>query len=91
MNDAIKACASRQSGCEGRAGDIEILLSIPGVGMVVLATLLTEAWDPLKKVDCDSLRCLGGTAPVTKQSGEPDMKTTGSSRKLVDAIVHWAP
>ena len=92
MNDAIKACASRQSGCEGRAGDIEILLSIPGVGMVVLATLLTEAWDPLKKRDCDSLRCLGGTAPVTKQSGETRYVTRrrAASRKLVDAIVHWA-
>lgn len=50
--------------------DIEILRSIPGVGDVVLATLLAEAWDLIRRRDLKALRCLGGVAPVTKQSGK---------------------
>lgn len=54
---------------EGPA-DIEILSSIPGVGGIVLVTLLAEAWDPMRRRDREALRCLGGTAPVTRQSGK---------------------
>ncbi|MYE61645.1 MAG: IS110 family transposase [Candidatus Dadabacteria bacterium] len=50
--------------------DIEILISIPGVGHVVLATLIAEAWDLIRRRDREALRCLGGTAPVTRQSGK---------------------
>jgi len=50
--------------------DIEILRSIPGVGDVVLATLLAEAWDLIRRRDLKALRCLGGVAPVTRQSGK---------------------
>ena len=50
--------------------DIEILRSIPGVGDVVLATLIAEGWDMIRRRDFRALRCLGGTAPVTKQSGK---------------------
>ena len=54
----------------GGPTDIEILRSIPGVGDVVLATLLAEAWNLIRRRDLKALRCLGGTAPVTKQSGK---------------------
>ena len=50
--------------------DIEILRSVPGVGPVVLATLIAEAWDLIRRRDLKALRCLGGTAPVTRQSGK---------------------
>ena len=50
--------------------DIEILRSIPGVGDVVLATLIAEAWDLIRRRDLKALRCLGGTVPVTRQSGK---------------------
>jgi len=49
--------------------DIEILRSIPGVGIVVLATLIAEAWSLVRRRDFEAVRCLGGTAPVTRQSG----------------------
>jgi len=49
--------------------DIEILRSIPGVGIVVLATLIAEAWSLVRRRDFEAIRCLGGTAPVTRQSG----------------------
>ena len=46
--------------------DIEIPRSIPGVGTVVLATLIAEAWDLIRRRDVKALRCLGGVAPVAK-------------------------
>lgn len=53
-----------------RPTDIEILRSIPGVGTVVLATLIAEAWSLVRSRDFEAVRCLGGVAPVTRQSGK---------------------
>jgi transposase len=50
-------------------GDAAILRSLPGVGPVTLATLLTEAAGPLARRDYAALRTLSGVAPVTKRSG----------------------
>ncbi len=58
-----------RTGGEGPT-DIEILRSIPGVGTVVLATLIAEAWSLVRRRDFAALRCLGGVAPVTRQSGK---------------------
>ena len=49
---------------------MEILASLPGVGSIVLATLLAEAWDPLQRRDYAALRSLTRVAPVTKRSGK---------------------
>lgn len=70
INKAIEAMNSKLK-TEGEGPtDIEILNSIPGVGPVVLATMIAEAWDLIRRRDLNALRCLGGTAPVTKQSGK---------------------
>ncbi len=50
--------------------DVEILNSLPGVGSIVLATLLAEAHDPLRLRDYQALICLSGVAPDTKRSGK---------------------
>ena len=50
--------------------DVMILRSLPGVGRIVIATLLAEAWDALRRRDYHALRCLSGVAPVTKRSGK---------------------
>ena len=50
--------------------DAEILASLPGVGRIVLATLLAEAFDALQRRDYAALRSLTGVAPVTKKSGK---------------------
>ena len=72
----------------GEPTDIEILRSIPGVGDVVLATLLGEAWDLIRRRDRKALRCLGGTAPVTKQSGKTKqvVRRRAVCRRLCDAF-----
>jgi len=48
--------------------DVTTLAFLPGVGKIVLATLLAEASDALQRRDYHALRCLSGVAPVTKRS-----------------------
>lgn len=85
-----------EPGQEGEQRDVDILRSLPGVGRIVLATLLTEASQPLAYRDYHALRNLSGVAPVTKSSG----KRSGSrsvvvmrkacSLRLRNALYHWA-
>ena len=72
--------------------DVAILSSIPRVGRVVLATLLAEASEPLKRRDLKALRCLCGVAPVTRRSGKSNftVKRTACNHRLRNAIYHWA-
>ena len=72
--------------------DAEILASLPGVGRTVLATLLAEASGPLQGRDCQALRCLCGTAPVTQRSGQARrvVRRRASQPRLVNAVYHWS-
>lgn len=81
--------------------DGAILCSLPGVGQVVLATLLCEAPDALSQRDLAALRLLGGIAPVTKKSGTRPARTRGRPKvsvtmrracnhALMNAFYHWA-
>jgi transposase len=49
---------------------IAIIQSLPGAGMIVLSTLLAEAFEPLQRADYPILRKLCGVAPVTRRSGK---------------------
>jgi transposase len=72
--------------------DVTILASLPGVGRIVIATLLAEAWEPLQRRDYHALRCLGGVAPVTKRSGKSRivLRRLAANPRLANAIYHWA-
>ncbi|MFZ5789543.1 MAG: IS110 family transposase [Pseudomonadota bacterium] len=72
--------------------DVAILASSPGAGRIVLATLLAEAPEALQRRDYHALRCLCGTAPVTKQSGKSKIvvRRLAASRRLRNAAYHWA-
>jgi transposase len=50
--------------------DVTVPASLPGVGRIVLATLLAEAFNALRRRDYAALRSLTGVAPVTKRSGK---------------------
>ena len=50
--------------------DALTLVSLPGVGRTILATLLAEAWEPLQRRDYAALLSLTGVAPVTKRSAK---------------------
>ena len=69
-----------------------ILRSLPGVGRIVLATLLAEAFDPLQRRDYPALRCLTGVAPVTRRSGKSRsvIRRYACNQRLAKAVYHWA-
>ena len=73
--------------------DVEILQSLPGVGRMVTATMLTEATGPLADRDYATLRAHAGVAPVTKRSGKRaffvHMRYACKGR-LRQALYHWA-
>ncbi len=54
--------------CEHR--DVEILLSMPGVGRVTVATMLAQAHRAIHDRDYHALRAQSGLAPITKASGK---------------------
>lgn len=72
--------------------DVTILASLPGIGRIVLATLLAEAFDPLRRRDYHALRCLCGVAPVTKRSGKSKIviRRLAAHVRLANAVYHWA-
>jgi transposase len=72
--------------------DVTILRSLPGVGRIVLATLLAEAWNALQRRDYHALRCLCGVAPVTKRSGKSKIieRRPAAHHRLANAVYHWA-
>ena len=76
--------------CEQRDG--MILRSLPGVGRINLATLLAEAWEPLRRRDYHALRALSGVAPVTRRSGKSCIviRRHACSPRLAKALYHWA-
>src|SRR3712207_1575665 len=73
-------------------GDAAVLRSLPGVGTVILATLLTEARDPLARRDHAALRTLSGVAPVTKRSGKTRIVVMryAAQARLRQAVFHRA-
>lgn len=72
--------------------DVAILASLPGVGRIILATLLAEAWDGLQRRDYAALRSLTGVAPVTKRSGKRCLvvRRQACNARLANAMYHWA-
>lgn len=72
--------------------DADILASLPGIGRIVLATLLAEATDALQRRDYHALRALTGVAPITKQSGRSRfvLRRYACQPRLANAVYHWA-
>jgi transposase len=71
---------------------VTILRSWPGIGRIVLATLLTEATEPLRTRDYHALRALAGTAPVTRRSGKQCfvIRRLACNKRLQNAVHHWS-
>src|SRR5215475_6481710 len=72
--------------------DAAILDSLPGVARTVLATLLAEATDTLRRRDYHALRALCGSAPVTRRSGKSCIvvRRYACNQRLRNATYHWA-
>ena len=82
----------RSPGEEREHHDVEIVLSLPGIGTKVGAAMLGEAWQALTDRDYHTLRVLAGTAPVTRQSGKSRRVTMRYARnkRFSNAVYHWA-
>ena len=91
IDSRIRSAGKNGQG-EAEFDDVEILLSIPGAGKIVLAAMFGEACELLRRRDYKSLRSLSGAAPVTRQSGKSKRvrQRRASHKRLVDAIYHWA-
>ena len=84
-----------QEGAEGQRPepcDVTILQSLPGVGRIVLATLLAEAFEALQRRALSSASMPGGVAPVTKRSGKSRivLMRQAAHVRLRNAVYHWA-
>jgi transposase len=75
-----------------RRQDVMILRSMPGIGRINLATLLSEGSGPLSRRDYPALRTLCGAAPVTKQSGKSRIVVMryAAHVRLRNTVYHWA-
>ncbi len=92
---ADKLAEGREEDAPGQKSeqrDVTILRSLPGVGRIVLATLLGEAAEPLRKRDYHALRTLSGVAPVTRRSGKRCvvLMRQACHLRLRTAVYHWA-
>jgi transposase len=88
---AAVAAEKKSAGAEGGApaGDVEILLSWPGLGVLVATTLIGEAAHLLR--DYQRLRLVAGVAPVTKRSGKSSiiLRRLSYNRRLQNAVHYW--
>ena len=90
--DDSDASAEDEPASSKQPPDAAILLSVPGIGTKVAATLLAEGGDAVERRDYAALRCLCGVAPVTKRSGKSLIVTRrlAADGRLRDATYHWA-
>ncbi len=88
----LEELSQDQEGQAGEHRDVTILLSLPGVGRKVAATMLAEASQPLAERDYHALRSYAGAAPITRQSGKRRIVVMRHScnPRLRDALYHWA-
>lgn len=93
LDDSLDALARKPLDAQedGEHRDVEILLSLPGVGRTVAATMLAEASQPLNTRDYHALRALSGVAPVTVASGKRRQvhMRRACDRRLRNAMYHW--
>jgi transposase len=69
-----------------------ILKSMPGIGRINLAALLSEGSGPLSRRDYPALRTLCGAAPVTRRSGKSQIVIMryAAHVRLRNTVYHWA-
>jgi transposase len=89
LNEQIKALQGQVETHFGRHPDIEIILSQPGLGMILGARVLAEFGDdPIRYATAKARKNYAGTSPITRQSGK---KKTVLARyvhqdRLIDAL-----
>jgi transposase len=94
VNDALKKLTedALEHPEEPEHKTVSLLRSLPGVGLDISTTLLSEAGRVLADADGAAFRCYAGVAPVTKQSGKSRrvVMRYGCNHRVRDACYHWA-
>ena len=98
LNAEIKEIRTEIEQAVDRVGTMDggqavgILRSVPGIGATVLAVILSEAFDSIRKAELQALRCYFGLAPVTKRSGRTVLvqRRLAANGRLRNAAYHWA-
>ncbi|NIP72482.1 MAG: IS110 family transposase [Gammaproteobacteria bacterium] len=77
---------------DDQPSDVDIVLSVPGIGLHVAACLFSEAGRYLLARDRPGFRNLCGTGPITKSSGKTRlvMMRRACNPRLRDSCYHWA-
>ena len=90
MEAVLAQMAEQEQAAEHR--DVTVLLSLPGAGRVVAATMLAEASQALAQRDYHALRSYTGVAPVTRQSGKhrSTVMRRSCNQRLRNAVYHWS-
>jgi transposase len=73
--------------------DAKIILSLPGLGMILGARVLAEFGDdPERYADAKSRKNYAGTSPITRASGKSRVVLAryARNRRLADACYQWA-
>ena len=78
-------------GGEQAVPDVQVLLSLPGVGRIITATMIAQAPQLLVDRDYHGLRAYAGVEPVTRQSGKKStvLMRYGCNLRLRNAVYHW--
>jgi len=91
---ASNACSMKLSakGESQPPSNVQVLLSLPGVGRIVTATLLSEAPHLIAERDYHGPQAHAGAAPVTRQSGKRAavMIRRGCNIRRRNALFHWS-
>jgi len=86
--------AAQPRGAPSTPGDVAILESLPGVGLVVTWSLMADAMALLRLRDYASIRAVTGVAPVRRQTGKNHRGTISMryacNRRLRNACYHFA-
>jgi transposase len=92
VQDILDELAAPADGPSQEHRDAAILLSLPGLGRKVAATMLSEASQAIAERDYHALRCYSGAAPITRQSGKKKLVVMryGCNQRLRNAIYHWS-
>jgi transposase len=95
MKKLLKQLAEPNSEDQGeKCGqrDVNVILSYPGLGTRIAATLLAEAEQALSTRAYNVLRSYAGAAPVTRQSGKRCLVTMrrACNARVREAVYHWA-
>jgi transposase len=94
LQQLLDAYGAEEAGThgDGGSGNVTILRSLPGVGLIVTTSILASAAQALQEVDYPALRAYGGLAPITRRSGKSKLviMRRACDNRLRNAFYHWA-